>query len=138
MSSRHSPRRRATYSQRRKDCRTRPRPEAPEPALALPYAAKLQGEQIMGDLGLLAGARLRHDRIRWWWGERKLNEWHGAYCYLCDRPITEWDTRYPITESARADILDHRDGHLARTIPTPGTSTAATLAAGDATPAGGQ
>lgn len=114
------------------------RKASPEPALAQPYAATLQGETSLADLGLLNRARLRHDRIRWWWGERKLPGWHGAYCYLCDRTITEWDTRYPITKGAQADILDHRDGHLADPGPNLGTSTPAMLADGDATPAGGQ
>lgn len=91
----------------------------------------------MGDLGLLAGARLRHDRIRWWWGERRLDGWHGAWCYLCDRAIVSWDTRYPITNEARATILAARDWHLAHGLAPHGIGAAARSAAGNASPVGG-
>lgn len=104
----------------------------------LPAAAIEQGDLVAGDLGLLAGARLRHDRIRWWWGERIIEGANGAYCYLCDRLVATWQRSRPTTRQAVAAILAHRDEHLAGRAHPPGTSTDGTIPPGDAPTAGGQ
>lgn len=111
--------------------------DPPAPALAQPLAATLQGDVEVTDLGLLAGARLRHDRIRWWWGQRIIDGSNGAYCYLCDRLIVTWQRSRPITLQAIAAILEHRSWEHRRIPANLGNRTPAMSAGAEAPPVGG-
>lgn len=81
----------------------------PARSLDLPRAARLQVELVALDLRLQAVARERHPTARWWWGVRERDHGRGAWCYLCERMVQTWDTRYPLTGAARAAIVAHRD-----------------------------
>lgn len=76
------------------------------------YAVRLQGSTVPGEIGLWDRARERHPGVRWWWGLRQIEHHRGAFCYVCDRMVAVWDTRYPVTETARAVIIEHRAEHL--------------------------
>jgi len=75
------------------------------------WAQRQQGEVTLRDLLLADQARLRHPAVRWWWGEKRTEGRGPAYCYLCDEYIATWDRRWPITDTARAAIADHRATH---------------------------
>jgi hypothetical protein len=80
-------------------------------ALNLPYAAKLQGYVDGLDYMLTARAQMLVFGVRWWWGERLIDHWHGALCYVCRAQIVTWDTRWPMTDAARAAIIGHGSAH---------------------------
>lgn len=77
--------------------------------LQQPAAARMQEDVTATDHQITDLARLSRPAVRWWWGERKREGGRGAYCYLCDRMVVTWDTRFPITEQARRTITTHRD-----------------------------
>lgn len=106
--------------------------DTPRHNLNLPLAARRQIDVTTLDYALTDYARLRHDRIRWWWGERAGDDYHGALCYVCDRLIVTWDTRYPITGAAQAAIQEHRRSHDATDITAPASVTAGTSPAANA------
>jgi hypothetical protein len=90
--------------------------------LNLPYAAKLQGYVDGLDYMLAARAQMLVFGVRWWWGERQLDHWHGALCYLCRAQIVSWDTRFPITDTAKAAIIGHGSAHGRDSYGYPGDS----------------
>lgn len=95
------------------------------------WAQRQQGEVGLRDLLLADRARLIRPGVRWWWGERPSPDEGPAYCYLCDAYITSYDRRWPITDTARAAILAHRDqAHGADATPT-GSTTPTTKAGVD-------
>lgn len=99
-----------------------------------PVAAQVQGYSNELDHQMTQQARAGNGRRRWWWGVRKwrslsnfpnysppdvtpelddLATWlNGAWCYLCDRPIATWSSRWPVTEQAKALICLHRMSHI--------------------------
>ena len=102
--------------------------------MRMPRAAQLQGGSNGADVPLLALARKRQPRVRWWWGIRKW--WvpddptdpspfavpnrdgvmsvqrNGAWCYLCDNEICHWSSRWPVTASALQALKEHRNQHI--------------------------
>lgn len=107
-------------------------------ALALPVAAREQAEIIPADYVMTEAARVRHPAVRWWWGERRVENANGAYCYLCDRLVATWDRRWPTPALAIEIVLLHRSHHRPDAGSTFGIDTAGTSPAGDAPPMEGQ
>lgn len=108
-------------------------------------AAALQGGTNELDQELTRRARLQRPRVRHWWGRRSWREavpaadlvaGHpydhadppsaartGAWCYLCDRPITTWSSRWPVPEVAGARIAEHRNHHIQGRLDAPAPPT---------------
>lgn len=107
-------------------------------SLALPWAARLQGDVLELDLELAERARFRHPGVRWWWGQRITAGSNGARCYVCGATPATWYRARPITRAAVAAILEHRSLHGRSTADVLGTDTAGTSPAGDVPPSGGQ
>jgi len=99
------------------------------------WAQREQGHSNGHDAELLAVARSRNGRVRWWWGRRRWTQMdtnvyyvgdkgdyftgltestrhHGAWCYICNLPIATWSSKYPMTEAARAAVQNHRTDHI--------------------------
>jgi hypothetical protein len=66
-------------------------------------------------------ARARRGRVKHWWGRRTRDGHTGAWCYLCDAPITTWSGRWPMTEQARIAIGLHRIDHIQGRLDTSST-----------------
>ena len=101
---------------------------------AVTWAETALGATNDDDQQLLAQARQTRPKVRWWWGRRNWAEvrtipaadlmasvghdidqtytTNGAWCYVCDSPITTWSSRYPVTEQALGAIRLHRTQHL--------------------------
>lgn len=92
---------------------------------ALPAAGREQPITSVLDAVLLEHARRRRATIAWWWGKRGYDRAYGAYCYLCDTMIVTWARRWPMTDKARAAVMQHR---------THETRRLGIDASGDATP----
>lgn len=107
-----------------------------------PIACQIQGEHDERDLLITAQVYRTGRGLSWWWGKRNWVDtsegpilfrgpWKGrdgmasqvqsgAWCYVCDRPVTTWPGRWPITAAALVELLAHREYHLrelARTAP---------------------
>lgn len=109
-----------------------------------PVAATLQLGAGPEDRDLTIKARAARPGVRWWWGVRKWwtpvqseesspfavtdgeGGWtvqsNGAWCYLCDRPIATWSSRWPPTEQAKARIALHRTLHIQERLDAPPTA----------------
>jgi len=86
---------------------------------AAPKAAEMQGGSNGADELLVLAARARESRRRWWWGSRYKDRRRGAWCYLCDRWIATWSSRWPITTQAIIEIRLHRTEHVQGRLDTP-------------------
>lgn len=56
-------------------------------------------------------AQATHPRVSWWHGWRMTYVAFGAQCYVCDRLITSWSRRWPITQKAQREIEAHKLFH---------------------------
>lgn len=108
----------------------------PGDALNLPWAARQQGEVTTWDYALAEYVQLRRPAARWWWGERKSDNYHGAVCYVCADKIIAWDTRWPITREAQDAIRTHGAGHVGSAVLTLASRTPARSTGDDAPPTG--
>lgn len=86
--------------------------EARRPQPTEPWAQRMQPTSDYHDFALTNDARNGARPIVWWWGKRRMDGKAGAYCYLCDEWITHWDVRWPMTESAKQVVMEHRRGHI--------------------------
>lgn len=100
-------------------------------SVSLSAAQREQGQVTVTDLALVAPAQLRHPGVRWWWGERQQGPRRGAWCYLCERFITPGTVRAPLSRTAQAAILAHRDTAHGGGAPTRGSQSPASLAGAD-------
>ena len=75
-------------------------------------AQSLQGRSNAADMVLTEEARLNTPRVRWWWGRRWRDGQNGAWCYLCDRMIATWSSKWPMTLTAVRAVNRHRRQHL--------------------------
>lgn len=105
---RRSAAQRAMYAARQRSVRLQPE-RTFLASVNLSAAQRDQGEVTILDLSLVEPAQLRHPGVRWWWGARLRPAGFGAYCYLCETLIVTWARAYPITRTAQAAILAHRD-----------------------------
>lgn len=121
---------RAAYARRQADIRRQGERDYLA-SLELSAAQRDQGEVNVLDLALVARAQLRHPGVRWWWGETRRQDRRGAWCYLCDTFITAGTIRRPLTRTAQAAILAHRDQAHAGLAATMGSASSATQAEAD-------
>jgi hypothetical protein len=56
-------------------------------------------------------ARRNHPLVAWWFGMRRTEDGHGAYCYVCDTMIITCAPASQISRRARAAIDAHRTEH---------------------------
>lgn len=79
---------------------------------AWPWAALQQPVRDHIDFLLTEQARAGVRTIAWWWGKRQKDGKAGAYCYLCDDWIVSWDVRWPMTDTAKRIVDEHRKHHI--------------------------
>jgi len=100
-----------------------------------PSKARAQQQGSNGeDDQLTLQARARRPKVRHWWGVRKwrtaddaydpnelvapdpavtgIVQRQGAWCYVCEKPIATWSSRWPMTEQAKAAVELHRLQHI--------------------------
>lgn len=99
-----------------------------------PRALLVQGASNHYDETMTQLARTGRPQRRWWWGVRRWcidmsrggdstgdcsrfddsdARWRtGAWCYLCDRAITTWSGRWPMTVDAKLAVQRHRAEHI--------------------------
>ena len=76
------------------------------------WPARQQQEANESDLVLKRRATIHHPHARWWWNQKTENFHREAYCFLCDKPLATWDSKYPITVTAIKAVEEHREQHL--------------------------
>ncbi len=76
------------------------------------WSAKHQTETDESDNELWDKTEAKHPAVHWWWNQRTVNFKHGAYCYLCDKMIATWDSKFPMTAAAQRAIMEHRQMHI--------------------------
>jgi hypothetical protein len=82
------------------------------PPAAPPKAAREQLDMQPWEAHLVALARLRHPTVAWWHGYRdRTAHGFGSWCYVCDRMVVTWSRRWPITETARRAVHEHKNWH---------------------------
>jgi len=89
-------------------------------------APAARGQQLGSnelDDQLTIRARAARPKVRHWWGRRWHEGANGALCYLCGSMIATWSRRWPITETAMAQIALHRQQHLQASLDDAATST---------------
>lgn len=79
---------------------------------AEPWAKRNQLHVDENDEYLLAKARTNHMLCAWWWGRRKMETEHGAYCYICDGMIATFDSKWPIPQRVKNEVQKHKLEHL--------------------------
>lgn len=121
---------RAAIARRQRDARLAPSARFLA-SVNLSAAQRDQGEVTVLDLSLVTPAQLRHPGVRWWWGARQTPAGFGAYCYLCDALVVTWARAYPMTRTAQAAVLAHRDQAHGSGRLTEGSESPASLAGAD-------
>lgn len=93
------------------------------PTLARPTAKapKAKADQLTIEKwedALLTEAHRNFPAVLWWHGYRKIGDWLGSYCYICEGMIVTFTTAYPLPQAAKDAIEKHKHQHHAGKRPT--------------------
>ena len=58
-------------------------------------------------------AKVHHPHVVWWWNQKLVDFHREAYCYICEKSLATWDSKYPMTVAAQKAVDAHRKQHIA-------------------------